>query len=171
MKKTTCAFAFLALLAAGPALAAEAPQRIGEFGAWGAFTYNENESKVCFMSAQPEKQDASVKNVKRSDVNFFITHWSGEGSKNVVSISFGYPFAVGAKPEVTVDGKTFSLFTDGEQAWAQDQTADDDIALAVRRGSKIVVKGTSKRGTKTTDTYSLKGSDDAYKAISQECGL
>lgn len=35
----------------------------------------------------------------------------------------------------------------------------------------MVVRGTSTRGTRTADTYSLKGTGDAYKAISTACGL
>jgi hypothetical protein len=35
----------------------------------------------------------------------------------------------------------------------------------------MTVKGMSKRGTLTTDTFSLKGSGEAYDAVSKECGL
>ena len=37
------------------------------------------------------------------------------------------------------------------------------------RGARLVVKGTSSRGTKTTDTYSLKGFSAAFKAIGKAC--
>jgi hypothetical protein len=35
----------------------------------------------------------------------------------------------------------------------------------------MVVKGTSAHGTATTDTFSLKGMDTAYTAISKACGV
>jgi hypothetical protein len=37
------------------------------------------------------------------------------------------------------------------------------------KGAAMVVVGTSERGTKTTDTYSLKGFTAAYGAISKAC--
>ena len=41
---------------------------------------------------------------------------------------------------------------------------------AMAKGSKMVVKGTSSRGTPTTDTYSLMGFMAARRAITQACG-
>ena len=38
------------------------------------------------------------------------------------------------------------------------------------KGAKMVVRGTSWRGTKTKDTYSLKGFTAAYKKINEICG-
>jgi hypothetical protein len=39
----------------------------------------------------------------------------------------------------------------------------------MRAGSTMVVKGTSARGTRTTDTYSLKGVSAALDAIDKAC--
>jgi len=41
----------------------------------------------------------------------------------------------------------------------------------MRRGGTLVVKGTSSRGTDTTDRYSLMGFTAAHNAISQACGV
>ena len=43
------------------------------------------------------------------------------------------------------------------------------VVDAMIRGARLVVKGTSSRGTKTTDTYSLKGFSAAFKAIGKAC--
>ncbi|MDX1424550.1 MAG: invasion associated locus B family protein, partial [Kiloniellales bacterium] len=48
---------------------------------------------------------------------------------------------------------------------------DQAIVKAMRAGSSMVVKGTSSRGTVTTDTYSLLGFSKAYAAISKACGV
>jgi hypothetical protein len=40
---------------------------------------------------------------------------------------------------------------------------------AMRKGSDVVVKGESGKGTKTTDTFSLKGIAQALDRIGQEC--
>ena len=41
----------------------------------------------------------------------------------------------------------------------------------MKKGNRMVVKGTSSRGTLTTDTFSLKGFTKAYGAIGKACGL
>lgn len=142
-------------------------QALGTFGGWKAYAHDGTDGKVCFMSAAPEKQDSSVANIKRGDAHLFLTHWAGTGAKNVINIDAGYPLKNDSTPTLTVDGKTFDLTPQGEKAWSRHQ--DDTIAQAMRRGSRVVVKGTSARGTQTTDTYSLKGSEDAYKAITKAC--
>ena len=38
------------------------------------------------------------------------------------------------------------------------------------RGERMIVEGTSNRGTQTKDTYSLIGFARAYKAINAKCG-
>ena len=40
---------------------------------------------------------------------------------------------------------------------------------AMKRGSKMTVVGTSSRGTKTTDTYSLSGFTKAKGVIDKNC--
>jgi hypothetical protein len=158
-------------MAAPPAGAASQPVSLGTFGNFGAYSYtDDNGGKVCFMSAKPDKSEASVKNAKRGEIFLFITHWQGDKTKNVVSAAVGY-VPGDAKPSIAVDGKSFDVFPDGETLWTKDQSVDDALALAIQKGSNVTVKAVSKRGTKTTDTYNLKGSGDAYKAISKACGF
>lgn len=173
----TIAFSVLLLAFAALPARAEDPQFLGEYGKWRVYSFAEGGNKTCFMSGAPVKQTASVKNIRRGDAYFFITHWTGDKSKNIVSISMGYPLKEGSQVTATVDGKAFSLLSnmsskpeEVEVAWTRDQATDDALTQAVRRGSSLVVKGTSRRGTVTTDTYSLKGSGDAYTAMSKACG-
>jgi invasion protein IalB len=151
-----------------PALAGDdAPKLIGSHGAWKVYSFLDNNEKICFMSSQPQKQKGKFK--KRGEVFFFVTRWSDEKDKNVVSISNGYSFKLDSPVTVKVGDKTFKLFTQGETAWTKDQSMDDAIAEALKKGSTLAVKGTSDRGTETTDTYSLKGSGAAYRAITKAC--
>jgi hypothetical protein len=39
----------------------------------------------------------------------------------------------------------------------------------MRKGADITVHGESARGTKTTDTYALKGLTQALERVAQEC--
>ena len=54
-------------------------------------------------------------------------------------------------------------------AWAEDEEKDDLLIQAMKRGTTMVVKGISSRGTKTKDTYSLKGFTASYEAINKVC--
>ena len=56
---------------------------------------------------------------------------------------------------VTIDGTSFELFTDGEWAWPG--SAEDDAALlaALKNGTTAVLTARSGRGTQTKDTFSL----------------
>jgi len=178
MKKSSVVLAALCLAAlsmgsvsALAQMGAKDPVSLGTFGAWTAYTFDDGGGKVCFMSSQPIKQEASVQGAKRGAAFMFVTHWAVEKTKNVISISVGYTLRENGSVTLAVDGSNFTLFTQGEMAWTRDQTTDDAISAALAQGSNVTVKGTSWRGTHTTDTYSLQGSADAYRAISQECGV
>lgn len=167
MKKAFFATLMAATFLGAAAFAAD-PVELGQHGAWKALTFEEDgRGKVCFMTSKPEKQEGKF--TKRGDVAVFITHWAADGTRDVVSVSIGYPFKSGSKLTVTVDGRDYAMATDGEMAWAADSATDKAITDAIRKGSKMAVKGTSQRGTLTTDTYSLKGTGDAYAAITKAC--
>jgi hypothetical protein len=169
---------FCALLVAGTAFANANTQSLGVFGDWKAHSFQDATGKVCFMTSEPQKSEANVKGVNRGKIAFFVTHWAGDKTKNVISVSMGYPLKEGTPVTVTVDGKTYALASnlsnkaeEAEMAWAPDQATDDALAAAVQKGNRLVVKGTSRRGTLTTDTYSLRGTGAAYKAITDDCGF
>lgn len=151
-----------------PARAAEDPFLIGSFDSWNAYYFTDNGNKVCFMSAAPREQ-RGLGGRKRGEVLLFITHWPADGTKNVVSISAGYPYAQNSLVKAAIGGKTFDMFTEGEMAWTRDQGTDNALTAAIRQGNTLEVTGTSGRGTTTTDVYSLKGSSAAYDAISKAC--
>jgi hypothetical protein len=62
------------------------------------------------------------------------------------------------------------LFTDKDTAWTNNEN-DGAIVNSIKKGETIVLTGKSAKGTETTDTYSLKGSVQAYQEISKACGL
>jgi hypothetical protein len=165
-----------ALLLAGPVLIALGtgadaadPRLLGTFKDWNAFAFEEGGNKVCYISSQPKKKEPE--NVRRGDIYVLVTHRPADKSLDVVSLIVGYPFKKDSEASVDVDGKGFKLFTDGETAWARDAETDKALAAAMRAGKAMVVKGTSSRGTKTTDTYSLDGVTQAYEAINAACDV
>lgn len=168
--------AFLTITPA--AYAASAPVSLGTYGDWSAAYFLDGEAKVCYMQSKPVEQKGAEGRA-RGPVFLFVTHWQAEKTKNVVSIAAGYPYKKGSRTTVRVDGQAFQMAAasdhktsqEREMAWTEDQTTDDAMTQAMLKGSKVEVEGVSQRGTKTTDIYSLKGSAEAYRAISKECGF
>ncbi|NCC22096.1 MAG: hypothetical protein EOM26_06490 [Alphaproteobacteria bacterium] len=158
----------LALACAGTAFAAD-PKPIGTYGEWSAYTFSEGGNKVCYMASQPRKAEGDY--TRRGDIYALITHRPAEGTKNVFSYITGYEYKPASDVTIQIGSERFTLFTQGETAWAPDAETDDALAKAIRAGSTMVVTGTSKRGTPTTDSYSLSGSSAAHDAITKECGL
>ncbi len=148
---------------------ASEPRLIGTFGDWRAFTFTENGNKVCYMASQPKTAVGNY--TQRGDVFALITHRPAEKTKDVFSYIAGYPYKENSEVTLQVNSVNFKLFTQDETAWAVDEAADSAIVNAIRAGSNMVVKGVSKRGTETTDTFSLSGSGKAYETITTECGL
>lgn len=167
-RKFFCLLATAACLATA-AKAEDAPKKIGEFGDWSAYVFMEDGNKVCYMASQPKKDEGNYS--RRGEIFALITHRPAEGSKNVFSYIAGYPYKGGSDATVTIDSNSFALFTQDDTAWAPDAATDNKIADALRKGSKMVVKGTSSRGTTTSDTFGLKGSGGAHDAINKECGM
>ncbi|MAO57538.1 MAG: hypothetical protein CMM61_17830 [Rhodospirillaceae bacterium] len=160
----------LAALAAllTPTAARAAPELIGLFGDWEAYTATEAGNKICYMGSEPKKMEG--KYTQRGRVVMLVTHRPKDKEKGIVSITTGYTYKSGSDVSVEIGGATFKLFTAGEHAFAE-EGADAKLVQSMIRGADMVVQGTSSRGTLTTDTYSLTGFTAAWKAIGKACGV
>ncbi len=163
---------FLTALAAGllasTAATASVPQMIGEYDDWVAYYYRDSAGPVCYMASTPKKDEG--KYTKRGDIYAVITHRPAEKSYDVLNINAGYTYKRDSKVTIKIGAKTFDrLFTSGDKAWSISEKTDKEIVEAMKKGSRMVVHGTSSRGTHTKDTYSLAGFTSAYRAISNKC--
>jgi invasion protein IalB len=158
-----------ARLAAAPAAADNATQQLLADHGWTALSYSEKDGKVCYLVGQPDKSEPA--NLSRGRVDLYITHRPGEKALNVVHFDAGYPYKPGSSADLDVDGKKFSLFTDKDSAWAADSATDKAITEALAKGKRASLKGSSARGTATTDSYALAGFDKALAAIDKACGV
>jgi hypothetical protein len=59
--------------------------------------------------------------------------------------------------------------TQNDGAWIKNVAEEAPMVDAMRKGADLTVKGTSGRGTTSTDQYSLKGLAQALDKIEQEC--
>lgn len=157
----------LAVLAA--AANANAQEVLGTFNDWTAFTDKVSGKQICYIGSKPKKAEGNY--TKRDDAFVLVTHRPSEKVVGEVSIETGYTYKTGSSPVVTIGDSTFTLFAKGSNAWAKDASADRKLVAAMKGGSEMVVKGTSSRGTATTDTYSLSGFTAAFNAIGKACGV
>ena len=105
----------------------------------------------------------------RDPIYFFVTSRPAQDVSNEVSIIMGYPLAPESKPSATIDGTNFELFAKNDSAWVANAAEEQRLVAAMRAGVDMTIKGTSSRGTNTTDTYSLSGVTAALGRIAQEC--
>jgi hypothetical protein len=102
--------------------------------------------------------------------------------RNEVQTLVGYPMRATTDSffhAAIVDGKSYPMksipddpatsITDSEAAWLASMDDESGFVTSLKAGSKLVVKGTSGRGTETTDTYSLAGVTAAMDAIDKAC--
>lgn len=161
-KRATLVFSLFGLLAA-PAQAAN----VGQFKDWTAHAVDSPQGKVCYIVSKPQKMLPTK--VNRDEVFFYITTWAGQTKIAEPSVVTGYPYQPGSTTTVSIGANTTSMFTKGDSAWVADRASERKLVKAMRAGSKMIVKGTSRRGTVTTDTYSLSGVTAGLKAVIKAC--
>ena len=156
-------------VAGGHPAQAAGSKMIGSFKDWSAHLFAEKKGKVCYMFSRPKKSEGNY--TKRGDAYVQVTHRTSDKTRNEVSVTAGYPYKKGSEVAMIIDGKTFPLFTADDTAWGGDTNVDNALVTAMKAGSSMVVQGTSARGTRTTDTYSLSGFTAAHTAIDKACDV
>ncbi len=158
--------ALFAVAVSAPVYAQEA-KLIDSFGNWEAYRESDGGKPVCYAGSQPTKAKGKYK--KRGEIYVLVTHRPAEKSFGVVSFKAGYTYQKTSETDVIIGEETFKLFTDTGHAFAYDDKTDKALVEAMVRGVRMVIRGTSSRGTLTTDSYSLKGFTAALKAIDKAC--
>ena len=145
---------------------------LGQFGDWGAYTATPAGKKVCFALAKPSSSVDNPPN-RRTAANvvyMFISSRPAEKVKDEVSILVtGYVFKPSSDANLDVGGSAFAMYTQNDGAWVKNASDEAKMIGDMRRGSDVVVKAMTSRGTATTDTFSLKGIDQALARVAQEC--
>lgn len=168
-KQQTGAIALtLLVVLSGIAQADTEPKQIGVFDDWLAYSYDAADSKVCYISSIPKASEP--KNAKRDPAFFLVTHMPGRKPpvKGEVSTIIGYPFKEGEIVKLSIDEQDYEMFSKGDTAWV-DTGSDKKVVAAMKAGKSLKIEGTSWRGTRTVDTYSLMGISAALDAIDKAC--
>jgi hypothetical protein len=145
------------------------PKLLGQYGEWGAYTASPNGKKLCFALAKPGSSQTTPANRPRDPAYLFISTRPGEKVKDEISLIIGYPIKPNTEVTAAVGATSFPLYTQEDGAWIKNAPDEPKMVDAMRKGSDVVVKGESGKGTKTTDTFSLKGITQALDRIGQEC--
>jgi hypothetical protein len=153
------------------AAAAPAPQPtlLGQFGDWGAYTASPGGKKVCFALAKPANSKTTPPNRPRDPAYMFISSRPAEKVRDEVSIIFGYGFKPNADASIEISGAAYAMYTQADGAWVKNAAEETRLVDAMRKGADLTVKGTSAKGTASTDVYSLRGLPEALNRVGQEC--
>ena len=152
----------------GPAGDAQ-PTLLGQYGDWGAYTASPGGKKVCFALGKPKTTKTDPAGRKRDPAYVFISSRPAEKVKNEVSIIIGYPFKPESDATAEIGSAKFAMYTQNDGAWIKNVAEETRMVDAMRKGADLTVKGTSGRGTQSTDEYSLKGLSQALDKVEQEC--
>ena len=146
----------------------------GTHKAWRVFTTNSGAQKTCYIVSEPVAKNP--KNVRRGEIFLAVSHRPGQGVFNEISVRIGYPFSETSNPYAKVGSENFKFFTGAKMgqasaswAWMENPVDHSQLISAMKKGSRLIFSGRSKRGTVTTDTYSLMGFSAAYQQLNGLC--
>jgi hypothetical protein len=152
-----------------PAINGVQPTLLGTFGDWGAYTASPGGKKVCFALAKPSKSETTPPNRQRDAAFLFVSSRPAEKVKDEVSIIIGYGFKANTDATLELGGASYAMYTQADGAWIKNAAEETKLVEAMRKGGDLSVKGTSARGTGTTDVFSLKGLAQALDKVGEEC--
>jgi invasion protein IalB len=168
---SACLFAVPASAQQKKAAASPTDQAVllGQFGDWGAYRASPGGKKICFALSKPASAATEPAGRNRDASYAFVSTRPSEKVKNEVSVIVGYPQKPGHDATAAIGSATYAMYTQSDGAWVKNAAEEAQMVDAMRKGADMVVKSESARGTKTTDTYSLKGIAQALDKVAEEC--
>jgi Invasion associated locus B (IalB) protein len=145
------------------------PTLLGQYADWGAYTASPAGNKICFALAKPKSSKTEPVGRSRDPSYMFVSSRPAESVKNEVSVVVGYPFKTSSDATAEIGNAKFAMYTQNDGAWIKNINEEARMVDTMRKGGDLTVKGTSGRGTQSTDQYSLKGLAQALDKIQQEC--
>ena len=157
------------------------PELVGTYGDWSVFHSQSGKTRICYTLAQPK--DRAPDDLKRDPAYAFISQRPAESVRNEVSFIMGFDvFAPSDEsddskdkkkkfvaPTASVGDTSFDLLPKGANLWVKNAAQENDLIAEMRKGGKLIVKASSKKGNVTTDTYSLAGFGQAVDKAAKDC--
>lgn len=168
--RLTRAAAFLALLTGSLAAGAAHAQTVrvlGDFRDWSAYATSQDGANMCFALSKAKTVSPTPDGF--TEAYLYLTHRLGTQVRNELNLVAGFTFAADTPATLTIGSNSYALFTQGDAAWLDNPAEADALAGAMRAGSTLVVEGTSDKGIRVAQTFSLSGATAASRAIDGEC--
>lgn len=133
---------------------------------WQVFVESVGGDRVCY--AVTRATDAVPRDFNHGDATAVIATWRSGAARERPHIDFGYEPRPKGPIRARVGRESWSLYTDGKRAFADDE---DDRALvnAMKRGYTLRVEATSAEGERTYYEFSLSGVTAALRDAQRRC--
>ncbi|WP_414472707.1 hypothetical protein [Microvirga sp. M2] len=171
-KPAAAAAAGAAAAAAKPAQAATGPggaSLVNTYGDWGVYTAQTGRSKICYALSQP--QERLPKNLSRDPAYLFVSFRPAENVKNEVALVLGFTAKENGPASAAIGNASYELVTKAANAWLKNPAEEGQAIATMAKGSSLMVKSQSTRGSSLTDRYSLSGFTKALEQARRECGV
>ena len=158
--------------AAAPA-SADPANLLGVFHNWSAYSTGTGSAMTCYAMSSPRA--TQPKGAKRNAIYLMISDWPGRKIKAEPEIVPGYEYKPNAPVTLGIGPEKFSFFSRNESksgsAWLLSLNDGSHLLDAMSHGVLAQATGTSAKGTRTVDTYSLAGFGDAIAKIHAVCNM
>lgn len=155
-----------ALATVGPSLA-QSVQVLGDYRDWSAYTASESSGRLCFSLSKPTSTEPEPEGY--GDAYLYLSTRVSDGIRDEFNLIAGYEFAPDSTAQLEVGGQVYELFTQADGAWLQDASLGQNLAGNMRAGTTLQITGTSARGIRVVQTFSLSGATAASRAVQQAC--
>jgi invasion protein IalB len=166
MKSVLLSLAGFASLLTTTAMAAE-PEQIATYRDWIVYRVTEGNDTICYAVTEPT--DKEPPSVDHGDVFFMVSSWKSGAATDQPSFAAGYDLRESPEPLVRIGSDRWDMFTAGVEGFVEENTDEDRLVRAMRRGSEMRVSAMSQRGTATEYTFSLLGISNALDRAEREC--
>lgn len=166
---------------------ASKPALVGAYGDWKVYHTASGKSKICYLLAQPKSREPDE--AKDEKAYAFISERPAEHVRNELSFVMGFDVAAADEandkkrlkkakkggpdpafaPTVAIGDAEFDLAPKGSDLWIKNPAEEGKAIDEMRKGSSLVLKAASKKGRRTTDTYSLSGFSQAIDKALKDC--
>jgi len=165
-------------LAAAPAMAqTQTATLLGVFQNWSAYSAGSGSDMTCYALSQPRA--TQPRGANRGPIYLMVSDWPARKVRAEPQIVLGYPVKPDTAAALAVGSAKFAFFArpngpganPNASAWLQSLGDNARLIEAMSKGVSAVATGTSARGTRTSDTYSLAGFSDALAKIHEICKM
>ena len=141
---------------------------VGKFKDWESFVLLQDGNKTCYAQSIPIIR--APKKLKREPSRLFVSFRPAENIKNEISVTNGYDFKLKALVTAKSGKRSYDLFSKGRFAWVVDNEDEKKLITTMKKASRLMIVGNSKKGNQTTDHYSMMGFTKAYNSAKKSCG-